>query len=426
MNQNSNSRNRRQVERKISVGCIGVGQASSLSYAGQIMNQNRVRLSLKKRITFGVCVTLAFFCFAELGFRAIEIVWPPHYVDFGLGFNDDSRIFVASSLQPGYMETDPAKRVSFVRQRFLRDKPAGVFRIVALGGSSVNQLEPEFKKLERDLSAQFDPFDQVEIINCGGLAYGSHRLVLVMREMLEYQPDLILLYTGHNEFEEIEQLSLSGLKQLSFERTISKSAIIRFIRDRKADYQLNRLEKEHNQRLLSREEPVSDSNFARAWTYEFGDQDVRDRMQSYAHNLRLILATARDQQVPVIMGTVSSNLLRPYLPRDAARRYEQVYELWKAGAADEGLRLAKQILAETAGRHQCSDLENNILKKLADEFSLPIVDVETLVANEEPHGISGETLFDDHCHLNAAGRAVWISGYAPEIRAAIEATVDTR
>jgi hypothetical protein len=99
------------------------------------MNQNRVRLSLKKRITFGVCVTLAFFCFAEIGFRALEIFWPPLHVDFGLGFNDDSRIFVDSSLHPGYMETDPVKRVSFVRQRFLRDKPAGVFRIVALGGS---------------------------------------------------------------------------------------------------------------------------------------------------------------------------------------------------------------------------------------------------------------------------------------------------
>jgi hypothetical protein len=388
------------------------------------MSQKRVRLSLKKRTTFSVCVTLAFFCFAEIGFRALEIVWPPLHVDFGLGFNDDSRIFVDSSLHPGNMETDPVKRVSFVRQRFLRDKPAGVFRIVALGGSSVNYLEPEFTELERDLSTEFDQFDQIEIINCGGLAYGSHRLVLVMREMLEYQPDLILLYTGHNEFEEIEQLSLSGLKHLSFERTISNSAIIRFIRDRKTDYELNRLEKEHNQRVLSREEPVSDSNFARAWSYEFGDQELQDRMQSYTHNLRLILTTARNQQVPVIMGTVSSNLLRPYLPRDAALRYEQVYESWKAGSAEEGLRLAKQILAETTGRHQCSDLENNILRKLADEFSQPIVDVETLVANKETHGIPGETLFDDHCHLNAAGRAVWITGYAPEIRKVVQATID--
>ena len=380
------------------------------------MNQSRVRLSLKKRAVFGVFVTLVFFCAAEISFRALEIFWPPRHVDFGLGFNDDSRIFIDSPQHPGEMETDPVKRVSFVQQRFLRDKPAGVFRIVALGGSSVNYLEPEFKRLERKLSAEFDQFDEIEIINCGGLAYGSHRLVLVMREMLEYQPDLLLLYTGHNEFEEIEQLSLSGLKQLSFDRTISQSAIIRFLRDRKTDYELNQLEKEHNQRVLSQEEPVSDTNFARAWSYDFRDQDVQDRMQKYMDNLRLILTTAKEQKIPVIIGTVPSNLLQPYLPRDAARRYEQVYESWKAGSAEEGISLAKQILAESTGRHQCSDLENNIVRKLADDFSLPLVDVEALVASEEPHGIPGETLFDDHCHLNAAGRAIWIKGYAPEIQ----------
>ena len=386
------------------------------------MNQKRARLSLKKRIFFALAVTLAFLCFAEIGCRALEVVWPPHHVDFGLGFNADSRVFVRSSLRTGYMQTDSAKRVSFVRQQFQRDKPAGVFRVVALGGSSVNQLQPDFAELERDLSAEFDPH-KVEIINCGGLAYGSHRLVLVMREMLEYQPDLMLLYTGHNEFEEVEQLSLSGLQHLSFDRTISHSAIIRFLRDRKADYEISRLEKQHNQRLLAQAEPVSDSNFARAWSYEFHEQDVQERMQRYEHNLRLILTTARNQQVPVIMGTVSSNLLRPYLPRDAAWRYEQVYELWKSGKREEGLSLAKQILAETAGRHQCSDLENNILRKLADEFARPLVDVETLVAKAEPHGIPGETLFNDHCHLNAPGRDVWINGYAPEIRKAVRAAI---
>ncbi|MEM8670579.1 MAG: SGNH/GDSL hydrolase family protein [Planctomycetota bacterium] len=388
------------------------------------MSETKSKLSLKKKLFFSAIVTALFFGVAELGFRALEIAWPPRHVDFGLGFNDDSRVFVESSPQSGYMETDVAKRVSFVRQRYAREKPSGVFRIVALGGSSVNYLEPEFKALERKLTTEFDTFDQVEIINCGGFAYGSHRLVIVMREMLEYEPDLILLYTGHNEFEEVEQLSLSGLQRLSFERTISQSAIVRFMRDRKTEYEIDRLEKEHNQRVLAQEEPVSGENFARAWSHEFREEDVRDRMQKYQHNLNLILTAAKNENIAVIMGTVSSNLLQPYLPRDAAVRYEQVYELWKGGSAEEGLKLAKQILAETVGRHQCSDLENGILKELAAEFSLPIVDVETMVMSQEPHGIPGETLFDDHCHLNDAGRAVWINGYTPEIRKIIQASLE--
>ncbi len=387
----------------------------------QSNTETRPHISLRKRIIFGLIVTVAFFAALELGFRGLELVKPPRHVDYGLGFDEGSRVFVESSLYPGEMETDRAKRVSFVRQRFDRVKPDDTFRIVALGGSSVNYLEPEFRALEEELTEEYqEQFGKVEIINCGGFAYGSHRLVVVFREVLNYSPDLILLYSGHNEFEEVEQMQLSNLDQLSFDRAISKSAIVRFIRDRKADYKISQLEKEHNRRLLASEEPVSESNFARAWTHPFTQADVKQRMGQFEHNLRLILALAREEKVPVIVGTVSSNLLRPYLPQAAAARYEQVYQLWTEGRAEEGLTMAREILRETPGRHQSSDLENRILRKLADEFSLPIVDVEANVVENEPLGIPGETLFDDHCHLNAAGRAVWIATFEPEIRRLLE------
>ncbi len=112
------------------------------------MNQARPKLSLRKRIAFSVIVTAVFFGLAECLFRGIEFIEPPQHVDFGLGFNNDSRLFVESSLHPGRMETHPAKRVSFVRQRFDQSKPEDTYRILALGGSSVNYLEPEFQDLE--------------------------------------------------------------------------------------------------------------------------------------------------------------------------------------------------------------------------------------------------------------------------------------
>jgi len=314
------------------------------------------------------------------------------------------------------METRPAKQVSFPRQRFQRVKPQGTFRIVALGGSSVHYLEPEFRQLEKELTEKYKTeYDQVEIINCGGFAYGSHRLVFIFREVLNYSPDLILLYTGHNEFEEVEQMQLSNLDRIGFDETISKSAIVRFLRDRKADYEISQLEKQHNRRLLANQEPVSETNFARAWTYAFTDQDVQQRMERYEHNLRLILTAAREQQIPLIIGTVASNLVQPYLPQQAASRYQQVYDLWNQEKYEEGRQLARQILRETAGRHQASDLENAILKKLADEFDRPLVDVEQAVIESEPLKLPGQTLFEDHCHLNEAGRVVWIEAFRPAI-----------
>lgn len=378
------------------------------------------QIPLRKRIVFSLVVLLAFFAIAECVLRGMEWVRPPRVVDLGLGFNEDSRVFTAMLTDSGTMKTQAAKRVSFVDQQFKHPKPAGTYRIVALGGSSVHYLQPQFQSLAQRLTERFQSeYDQVEIINCGGFAYGSHRLVLISKEVVSYQPDLILLYTGHNEFEEVEQLSLSNVDRLQFDRVVSKSAIIRFIRDLKSDVQLSQLETEHNQRVMATEEPVSERNYARAWTHEFTAADVQARMQNYEHNLRLILTLMESKKIPVIMSTVCSNLLRPYLPQAAAERYEQVYDLWSNGKREEGLQLAQTILAETPGRHQCSQLENNILRRLAEEYSLPLVDVASLVASNEPHGIPGETLFDDHCHLNQAGRNVWINGFVPEIMKAL-------
>ena len=379
------------------------------------------RISLRKRVAFSVFATLCFFSILEVGFRCIEFFKPPQHVDYGLGFNRDSSVFAESSFSPGIMETQRSKRVSFVRQRFKREKPIGTFRIVALGGSSVNYLQPQLQAMARKLTEDFNgQYGKVEVINCGGFAYGSHRLVIVFREALEYEPDLLLLYTGHNEFEEVEQLQLAGVNRLGFDKAVSNSAIIRFFRDRKLEFDISRLEKEHNRRVLASNEPVSDSNFARAWSHPFTQNDVTERMQTYKHNLSLILSLAKEQQVPVIMGTVSSNLARPYLPQHSASVYERVYELWNQGKKEEGLRLANEILVQTAGRHQASNLENNILRELANEFSVPLVDVAAMVAAEEPHGVPGETMFDDHCHLNKSGREVWRSGYEPEIRKVLE------
>lgn len=48
-----------------------------------------------------------------------------------------------------------------------------------------------------------------EVINAGGISYASYRIVPLIEQVLEYEPDLIVIYTGHNEF--LEQRTYSGL-----------------------------------------------------------------------------------------------------------------------------------------------------------------------------------------------------------------------
>ena len=368
-------------------------------------------LARKKTLVFSLVPVVVLFAFLEATARVVEIWRPPRPVDLGQGFSPESRVFVPSKSDPGVMVTNPDKAVSFVEHSFAKRKPRRTMRIFALGGSSVNYLAYEFSQLEKRLQkALASRYDQVEIINCGGLSYGSHRLVLVTAEVLAYEPDLLLLYSGHNEFEELEQMDLANLGMLPLQRAFSKSALYRFIRDRIASYQIGRLEAAHDERLMATAIPDT----SKTWNHKFTDEEVAARMDAFRANLSSIMQMCTDRDVPIIVGTVPSNLIKPNLPGAEGIQYHEVLDLFAENEYEQGLRLARQILRQ-ATRHQASDAENDTIRALTAQHGIPLADVETAIIAAEPNHVPGETLFSDHCHLNPEGNRILARTYEQQI-----------
>lgn len=112
----------------------------------------------------------------------------------------------------------PATRFNFFQpDSFLADKPAGSRRIFVLGGSTVQgrpySIETSFAKwLSLRLQAS-SPVTKFEVINCGGVSYASYRVAKVLHEVLDHDPDAIVLYTGHNEF--LEDREYAHVRDLS-------------------------------------------------------------------------------------------------------------------------------------------------------------------------------------------------------------------
>jgi lysophospholipase L1-like esterase len=366
-------------------------------------------LTWKKKLVFALVTVVGLAALLETAARLVEWWLPPQPVDWGLGFDPSSRLFVPSPANPALLVTSEAKRTVFRTQEFAAHKPPGTLRLVALGESSVNYLDPELRVLEGQLQEGLRPrYDRVEVINAGGLSYGSHRLVPLAVELLEYEPDVFLVYVAHNEFEEVEQFQLAARDSLALQQAASHSALVRLVRDRVTAAQVARLRREHNQRVLAEGVP----NFARAWRYPFTQKDVDERMQAFRENLSFIVTACRDRGVLVVLGTVPSNLVRPYLPEKAWHEYQPVWALLERQEYEQAAALGRRILAETPGRHQSSDLENDILRTLARERDVPLADVEAAICQAEPHGVPGETLFKDHCHLNDRGNELLRQTYA--------------
>jgi Flp pilus assembly protein TadD len=100
--------------------------------------------------------------------------------------------------------TRPEKLTYFNPQSFAAEKSPHTYRVFCLGGSTTYGHPYSDRKsyvgLLRELLQRSRPDVQWEIVNCGGISYASYRLAAMMGELAEYQPDLVILYTGQNEF----------------------------------------------------------------------------------------------------------------------------------------------------------------------------------------------------------------------------------
>ncbi len=369
-------------------------------------------ISKKKFLIFTFLPLIILLASFELIARIVEIWFPPMVMDIGLGFTEDSRLFIPDPQDSRYLITHPNKTIAFQNQRFLRNKPDGTLRIFFLGGSSVNYVHYEQPGLAERLEEKLSPnYKEVEIINCGGLSYGTHRLVLIAREIMNYEPDLVMIYSGHNEFEEIEQLHLARVQTTKLQRILYSSAAMRFVRDRIAGYRISKLESEHNRRMLAQSLPDA----GKGWNHVFTPEEIAERMEKYKQNLDEIIRLCKGKNIKIIIATVPSNYIKPNLIGKSAEEYEKVLQLIKDGKYNEAYELGRKILRETSPRHQSSDLENNIVRELATQHNIPLADVLRAVEQAEPHHIPGETLFNDHCHLNPAGNKIMIHTFEEKI-----------
>ena len=371
------------------------------------------KIGWKKTILFSLLPLVILLGLSEGAARILERWFPPAPIDFGNGFDSNTRLFIPDENTPGTLITNPRKRRTFETHSFKDPKPQGTLRIVVIGESSIARLDEELQAMAARMQRSVGPSGPViEVLNAGGRAYGSQRLLIVATEMAAYQPDAVVVYMGHNEFEEVEQLVVTFPETSALQESLAGSALVRLSRDRLLAFQLRLLQDDHNKRILSRQRP----SHARAWKYKFTREDVETRMTAFRGNLQHIVQLFKQGGVPVIIGTIPSNLVKPYLPEEAQASYAPVWQLLEQRKYAEAEALGKQVLRDAVGRHQSSPRENEIIRAIAADNQLPVADVEAVITRAEPHGVPGETLFSDHCHLNAEGNKILAATLEEKLR----------
>jgi len=345
---------------------------------------------------------------------------------------------------------------AFNDQSFLAEKPAGGLRIFCLGGSSSWGFpwgaEVAFTSIVEELLTASHPERHVEAVNASGMSYAMHRLNIVADELLEYEPDVFLIYGGHNEF--IEPAFFGALKQrsrihtrvqyvLAHSRTYSGIAsVFERIGDKKPTTR-----DDYEARVRRNENRV------------FSQEETEEIVAEYRGRLERLVRRAQDAGVRVVLTTVPCNL-RQWRPKASAtiaaledkdrETWSEAFRSGRRRLAAEDLEVARADLeraarlapghAETqymlgktydalglwegarrAYRNACdADASpirrvsgiNEAIREIAHKRGVLLVDVDRIFEARSPHGLVGFNLIEDYVHPTREGheliaRHIW-------------------
>jgi len=197
-------------------------------------DRQRIKLSLRKKVIFSLLTTILFFVTLECALCFVGT--KPHTMadDPFVGFSGLLPLMELSTNEDGeeILSTAQNKRHWFNAQSFTKIKKPSTKRIFCLGGSTTYGHpywdSTSFPGWLREFLPLVDPAHKWEVINAGGISYASYRVATVMEELAQYEPDLFVVYSVHNEFLErrtyqnmfdTSMLSLHSRALLSHTRT---------------------------------------------------------------------------------------------------------------------------------------------------------------------------------------------------------------
>ncbi len=411
-------------------------------------------LSLRKKLFFSAILTLLILATIELvltlaGVRPVSFESDPY-----VGFTSQAPLFIEQKGLDGsaVKATAPNKLSFFNKQEFPREKPKNSYRIFCVGGSTTfgrpYDDRTSFCGWLRALLPAADSTRPWELINAGGVSYASYRVAVLMEELIRYEPDLFVIYSGQNEFLEnrtyqhiIEQpKALRGLGSLA-SRTRTYAAVKKTVDALRADSRKTMLSGEVRTRL---DDVVGPKDYVR------DDALQKKILDHYRFNLMRMVDIARSAGAKVLLVVPASNYrdcspfksqhreglsqsqriqFKAYLdfaqkayaqgkyleahaaldqavkidPRYAHLQYLRGRVLYALKRFDQAKSAFERAIDEDVCPLRALSPMRRIVAAVAAERGIPLVDFAAQVERMSEHGIPGENLFLDHVHPTIDG-----------------------
>lgn len=191
-------------------------------------------------------------------------------------------------------------------------KTPGTFRVFCLGGSASAgwphpQEEIYTRYLQRALQATY-PQRPVEVLNVSAHAYAAYRVRLIFEEVIEFEPDLIVIYSGNNEFLEKRVYGEEPAWWEPVSRALNRLHLVRRVKGSS----LGRRLWPDNTLLADERQHVAYEQWSKieqlALELRQNPRQYQQVKNHYTFSIQSMVETAQNRQVPVILVSVPVNL----------------------------------------------------------------------------------------------------------------------
>ncbi len=333
---------------------------------------------------------------------------------------------------------------------FRKEKTHNTIRILCLGESSMfgvpYQMTANISGILRRQLRHMYPEKEIEVINFGASAINTNVILHFSPGLLQFKPDMVLIYTGHNEFYGPDGVGASWLeKQFPFltqwKYDLRELAVVKFFQS-------------FGESSLAVPQP-QDANLmkqvSKSATIELQSADAERVFANFQRNLEKIVELFLNENIPLIISDVTSNLTFPPFEYDTTITEEltPVQRLLSAKQYSQALDTLRQIeqhhsnnayvnyvLGTTSlvlnkfddAKHYLEKARDNdllkfrapgkinsIIKQICIKKNVPFFSSDSIFIKNSTHGISDTSLFWEHLHPNPYGYYLIADGFFDKI-----------
>ncbi|CAG5003180.1 hypothetical protein DYBT9275_03086 [Dyadobacter sp. CECT 9275] len=341
------------------------------------------------------------------------------------GYGHDLSLFVEDPAHPGYLVMNRyTSEKYFSRQQnatvgnfesFPRDKKKGTFRLFVLGESTTlgypYMYNGSFHRwLQYRLMHTF-PERDFEVINLSLTAVNSYTVLDFAKNIVDYQPDAVLVYTGHNEYYGALGAATTGsLGRFPFLiRLLIHFRNYRFMQLlSSAVYGIgdvfsgNKIDLREN--LMKR--------MAAGQLITYGSKSYQAGIEQFSSNINDLCQLMSDHRIPVLISNLVSNEkdLKPLVSLKGGKdvsadfHYQAAGKWYEQGNFTEAKKEYIQARELDVLRFRAPEAMNQIIQEVAAQYkNVTWVDTKSLFESYAPHGIIGEETMLEHVHPNLYG-----------------------